>query len=185
MIAIAKLTIFCLMLLISTMVLADAELEFESPDLDPNTKVLTTETVKPGSGILGFACCNTQLFKAKPFGPSSSTLQIFFHLPLNSSIRIWLQDQQKYGKVVCGKKSMGCVPIEWVANLEEKLHGVTLKNQCSGKPTNLISPVNAHIGFSVLEGSVTVDGIDEPFTCDDIPKTAEGSKKTKRARRSD
>ncbi len=185
MIAIAKFTIFCLALLISTMVFAQAQLEIESSEIDdPNIRSLTEKTVVPGTVIQGEACCNAAFIKAEPYYKGNS-LQVFFHMPLNSSIRVWLQDQQRYGKVVCNKERVGCVSIDWVSNLRDPMHGVVLKNQCNGKPTNFLAPAGAHIGFSVLEGSVKVDGFDEPFRCDDIPKTAEGSKKTKRARRSD
>lgn len=165
MIAIVKFTCFCLVLLISTTVFASPELEIESTDLDPNTKVLTAETVVPGTVIHGEACCNAGFIKAKPYFKGNS-LQIFFHMPLGSSIRVWLQDQQKYGKVVCNKERMGCVSIDWESNLRNPMYGVVLKNQCNGKPTNYLSPAGAYIGFSVLEGSVKVDGFEEPFTCE-------------------
>jgi hypothetical protein len=180
MLKITKITFFILTLLISTVLFAQAEIEIEPKEIDDqNTKVLTMETVTEGTVIHGVACCHFGFKKAEPY-KKGLALQVHFHLPFGSEMRVWLQDKQKYGKVTCNEERVGCVSIDWVMNLKRRLNGVTLKNQCSGKPNNLLLPEGAHIGFSVLKGSVTVDGIDEPFTCKETSTISKG-----RTRRSD
>lgn len=186
MIAIAKFTIFCLALLISTMVFAQPQLEIESLEIDdPNTKKLTEKTVVAGTVFSGVACCHEKWRKAEPYYKGNS-LQVYFNLPLGSEMRVWLPDQRKHGVVICNKERVGCVPINLLSELGKDLDGgISIKNQCEVKPRNQLLSGAAYIGMQVIKGEVTVDGIDEPFTCDETPKTAEGSKKSKRARRSD
>lgn len=185
MIAIAKFTIFCLALLISTMVFAQAQLEIESSEIDdPNTKKLTEKTVVAGTVFAGLACCDKNWLKAEPYYKGNS-LQVHFRLPLGSEMRVWIPDQQKHGVVICNEERVGCVPINLLSELSKDLDGgISIKNQCEAKPRNQLLSGAAYIGMQVIKGKVTVDGIDEPFTCDEPPKTAGGSKKSKRARRS-
>ena len=107
MIAIAKFTIFCLALLISTMVFAQAQLEIESSEIDdPNTKKLTENTVIAGTVFLGLACCHKKLRQADPYRKGIA-LQVNFNLPLGSEMRVWIPDQRKHGVVICNKERVG------------------------------------------------------------------------------
>jgi hypothetical protein len=188
MLKITKITFFILTLLISTVLFAQAEIEIESTDNDdPNTKKLTENTVFTGTVFAGLACCNSKFDKAIPYSKGHS-LQVHFHLPLGSEMRVWLQDKQKHGKVTCSEDRVGCVSIDLLSYLQRDLDGgISIKNQCGVKPRNQLLPGDAYIGLSVIKGSVTVDGIDEPFTCKESPTISEGRKpkKVKRAAQPD
>jgi hypothetical protein len=188
MLKITKTTFFILTLLVSTAVFARAELEIESTDSnDPNTKKLTEKTVVAGAVFSGIACCNKNWEKAEPYYKGNS-LQVHFHLPLGSEMRVWLQDKQKHGKVTCNEERVGCVSVDLLSELDRNLDGgISIKNQCGVKPRNRLLPGGAYIGLQVIKGSVTVDGIDEPFTCKETPTISEGRKpkKVKRAAQPD
>jgi hypothetical protein len=175
-----KTTFFILTLLISTVLFARAEIEIESSDNDdPNTKKLTEITVVAGTVFSGVACCNKKFDKAVPYSKGNN-LQVRFHLPLGSEMRVWLQDKQTHGKVTCNEERVGCVPIDLLSELDRNLEGgISIKNQCGVKPRNRLLPGGAYIGLQVIKGSVTVDGIDEPFTCKETPTIFEGRKPKK------